>query len=57
MKTKDSLTKKIELLFEQSNVDTQHPAESFILDKLQLRYEPIVTAAVAGSCVTETARG
>ncbi len=41
MKTKDSLTKKIELLFEQSNVETQHSNESLILDKLQLRYEPI----------------
>lgn len=41
MKTKDSLTKKIEILFEQSNFDHHQTSENFILDKLQLRYEPI----------------
>lgn len=41
MKTKDSLTKKIEILFEQSNVETHHNSENYILDKLQLRYESV----------------
>lgn len=41
MKTKDSLTKKIELLFEQSNIESQPTTESLILDKLQLRFETV----------------
>lgn len=38
---KNSFTKKIETLFEQSHVENLAPQEGIILDKQQLRYEPL----------------